>query len=109
MPPATITSADPACEHVVGEDRRLHARPADLVDRHRFGRARKAGAERRLARRSLAKAGGQHIAHEHLVDLIAFDPGPLDRCFDRSRAELGRARPDKRPGSCPSACAHRRE
>ena len=56
MPPATITSAEPAVEHVVREDRRLHARAAHLVDRRRLGRAREARAERRLARRRLAEA-----------------------------------------------------
>ena len=105
MPPATITSAEPAFEHVGREDRRLHARSAHLVDGHRFGRARQARAERRLARRRLAEAGGKHVAHEHLVDLLAADPGALDRRLDRGRAELGRAgAATARPGSCPSAC-----
>ena len=57
-------------QRVVGHDRRLHARAAHLVDRGRLDALRQARAERRLARRGLAEARGQHAAHEDLVDRL---------------------------------------
>ena len=50
----------------------------------------KAGAERGLARRCLALAGHQAVAHQHLVDGVAGDAGALDRGLDGDGAELVR-------------------
>ena len=89
MPPATITSSAARGEHVVREDRRLHARPADLVDGGRLDRLGEAGAQRSLTRGSLAKAGREHAAHEYLFDCVGGNAGTLDRRADCCRAELG--------------------
>ena len=102
MPPATMTSAEPAASMSCANDRGLHARSADLVDGHRFGRAGQASADRRLARRGLAEAGGEDVAHEHLVDLVAADSRAFDRRLDRGGAELGRAdAPESAPWKLP--------
>ena len=47
-------------------------------------------AERGLARRRLALPCRQHAAHDDLVDFFRADPGALDRCADRSGAEVRR-------------------
>jgi hypothetical protein len=90
MPPATRISALSALQHVVAEHHGAHARAAHLRERDRAGRLRQAGAERRLARRRLALAGHQAVAHQDLVDGVAGDAGALDRGLDGDRAELVR-------------------
>ena len=106
MPPATITSAMPRASMSCAKIAACMPDPQTLLTVIASAELRKAGADRRLARRSLAEAGREHVAHEDLVDLLAADPGPLDRGLDRGRAELGRGeRRQARPGSCPSACA----
>jgi hypothetical protein len=66
-----------------------HARAAHLVHRGAAGRQRQPGAERGLARRRLALAGGQHAAHDHFIDLFRLEAGALDGGLDRDAAELG--------------------
>ena len=48
-----------------------------------------AGAERGLARRCLAEAGGQHAAHDDFVDLVGGDARVLQRAGDRGGAQHG--------------------
>ena len=91
-------------EGVMGHDRRLHAAAAHLVDRGRLDRQRQAGAERGLAGRGLAEAGGQHAAHDDLLDLFAVDTGPLDRGLHGGGAQLRRLGARKRA----LEAAHRR-
>ena len=68
----------------------LEARAADAVDRRGAGAVVEAGLQRRLARRRLADAGLEHLAHEHLVDLVVSrHAGALDRGRDRDAAERG--------------------
>ena len=38
----------------------------------------------------LALAGLEHLAHEHVVDLLGPDAGALERGLDREAAEVGR-------------------
>ena len=68
---------------------------------------RQAGAARGLARRRLALAGRQHVAHEHLVDPLGRQFGALQRGADRVRAELvgaeRRQSPMKRPSGVRAA------
>ena len=45
----------------------------------------------RLSRRNLALPGLQHLAEDHLLDLLGLDPGALERGHDHLSAELGRA------------------
>ena len=51
---------------------------------------RQPGADRRLTRGRLAGAGLQHLAHDHVLDLVVLDPGAVERRADHDRAELGR-------------------
>ena len=43
----------------------------------------------RLARGDLPLAGLQHLAHDHVLDLLGLDVGALERGLDRGAAELG--------------------
>ena len=63
-------------DHLVGEVDRVDAREAHLVDAS--SRARVIGMpafDRGLARGDLALAGLEHLAHEHVVDLLGADAG----------------------------------
>src|SRR5436190_3261613 len=89
------------------EHDRLQPRPADAIDRRRGRRVRESARERGLARRRLAGARLQHLAHQDLVDRRAVtQPGTLQGCPDRDAAQLrgsrGRQRAaelaDRRPG-----------
>jgi hypothetical protein len=100
MPPATMTSLLPA-RQVVRQHGGLHARAAHLVDRGAAGRQRQAGAERGLAGGRLAEAGGQHAAHDHLLDLLGREAGALDRGLDRDGAELRRGEAGRSPWKPP--------
>ena len=82
-------------ERVMRHDRRLHARAAHLVDRRRLDRLRQPGAERRLARRRLAEAGGQHAAHDNLLDRSPDTPA-------RSTAALTAAAPSSVEDTSPN-------
>ena len=66
-------------DRLVGEPDRAHARGADLVDRLRGDLARDPGLDLRLARGDLALAGLQHLAVDHLLDLVGLDLGALER------------------------------
>ena len=89
----TATDAD---LEVAGADRRVEqpgradSRGADLVDRLRGDLLRDPGLDLRLARGDLALAGLDHLAHDHVLDLLGRDLGALERGLDRGAAELGR-------------------
>ena len=61
-------------------------------------RHRDAGLRRGLARGDLALAGLEHVAHEHVVDLLGADAGALERGLDREPAEVGGAEAGERAG-----------
>ena len=42
-----------------------------------------------------AETGGDHVAEDHLVDLLRVDAGATDRFFDGERTEFGRGRVDE--------------
>ena len=71
-----------------GEHHRLQPRAAHLVDRQRRDVFGEAAVQRRLARRVLAVAGLDHVAHDALVHQRRIDAGAGDRFADRERAEL---------------------
>ena len=77
-------------DHRVGDLDRADRRGAHLVDRVGGRLDREPGPDRRLARRRLAGAALEHLAHDHVVRLLRLDPGALERRADRDRAELGR-------------------
>ena len=54
-------------DQIVGEHRRLHARPAHLVDGAGAGRKRQPGADRRLASRRLSLASGKDAAEDDFL------------------------------------------
>ena len=58
----------------------------------------------RLARRHLALAGHQHLAHQHVLDLVGRNAGTLESCLDRQPTEICRTQ----RGECASQLADRR-
>ena len=83
-------------------------RAAELVQAPGGGLLRQAGADRRLAGRVLALAGGQDLAEDDLVDLVRLDLGALERRLDRRpRRARGPAALAKAPLKEPTASARR--
>ena len=56
---------------------------------------------RGLARGDLTLAGLEHLAHEHVVDLLRPDAGALERGLDRDTAEVHRGEVGERAGELP--------
>ena len=98
MPPVTAELEVAGADRLVGEADRPHPRGADLVDRLRGDLLRDPGLDLRLARRDLPLAGLQHLAEDHLLDLVGADLGALQRRLDHVAAELRRAL----GGQCPA-------
>ena len=57
-------------DHLVGDLDRAHAGGADLVDRVARDLLREPRADRRLPGRRLAGAALEHLAHDHVLDLV---------------------------------------
>ena len=74
---------------------------AHLVDRDRGHRHRDAGLERGLARGDLALAGLQHLAHDHVVDLLGADAAAVERGLDREATEVHGREAASAPDSLP--------
>ena len=109
MPPATTTSASPAWIIWSARYNAFDARQAHLVDGDRRHAHRDAGLDRGLAGGDLALPGLEHLAHDHVVDLVGADTGALERALDRDTAEILRAeRGEARPRACRSACERSR-
>jgi hypothetical protein len=68
----------------------LQARAADGVDRERRHALRQAALDDGLARRVLARAGGQHLAEDQLVDLVAAQLCAAQQVDDDGGAQFGR-------------------
>ena len=75
---------------LVREHHRLQARAAHLVDGQRGDVVGEPALERRLARRRLAGAGRDDVAHDAFVDRRRVDAGARDRFADDQRAQLRR-------------------
>ena len=89
MPPATATSRSPARTAWSTMPGRAEARGADLV--HGLGRdlLGDAALDLRLARGDLALAGLEHLAEDHVLDLVRRYLGALERGRDGGAAEVG--------------------
>src|SRR5207302_3014263 len=68
----------------------------DLVDCHRARADRNAGADSGLPRRRLADRRLQHVAHDHLLDLVRTHPRVFQRAANSDRPELRRRHRRKR-------------
>ena len=90
MPPATIRSEEPAASASAAIIAAFMPEPHILLIGGRLGRLGQAGAERGLAGRGLAEAGGEDAAHVAAVDIVRVHAGALDRGPDGGGAELGR-------------------
>ena len=75
-------------DQLVGERDGVQARQADLVDGQRRHGHRDAALDGGLARGDLALARLDDVTHDHLVDLVAADPGALERRRDGDAAEV---------------------
>ena len=82
--------ASPERDRLRRDRYRAQARPADLLDAPRRDFLGDARGHRRLPRRVLALAGGQHLAEDHFADLAGFDSGIAERGEDRHPAKLMR-------------------
>ena len=75
-------------DELVGQRDGVEAGQADLVDRQRGDVHRDAALDGGLARRDLARAGLDDVAHDHVVDLVGRDAGALERGLDGDPAEV---------------------
>ncbi len=80
-----LTGAD----QLVGQGDGVEPGEAHLVDGERGDVHRDAGLDRCLAGRDLPRPGLQHLAHDHVLDLVAADAGPVQRRLDGEAAEIG--------------------
>src|SRR5690554_761775 len=75
-------------QSVMGDDRRLHARTAHLVQGGAHRGLGQPDRQRRLARRCLTEAGGQHTTHQHFLYRLGGQTTALDRSANRRSTEL---------------------
>ncbi|MNH37795.1 hypothetical protein D3C79_987460 [compost metagenome] len=66
----------------------LEAGAAELVQGHGRHRERQAGEDGGLARRVLAGACGEHLAHDHFIDLLALESGLGQQLADHRSAQF---------------------
>src|SRR5690606_35944788 len=57
-----------------------------------------AGVDRRLPGGDLSGAGLEHLAHEHVVDLVGGDTGAFERSLDREATQVGGLEACEGPG-----------
>ena len=76
-------------DRLAGHRDGAQARAANLVDGQRRLFLRHAGGHRGLPGRVLAGIGGQHLAHDHVVDVRAGDVRAFHRRRDGDSAEIG--------------------
>jgi hypothetical protein len=91
-------------DHLVGEVDGVDPREADLVDGHRRDRHRDATVDGRLAGRHLTGPGLEHLAEQHVVDLLGVDPTPGEGGGDGVTAELRGGERRQRPGELADRC-----
>ena len=87
MPPAATRSKSPQRMSLAAIITARMPEPQTLPDGQRAGGVGAAGGERRLARRRLALAGGQHAAHVDLLHLSGLDAAALEGAGEGTRAE----------------------
>jgi hypothetical protein len=76
-------------DELVGERNGVQAGEAHLVDGERRNVQRDAALVRGLTRGDLAGAGLEHLAHDHVVDLVAAHPGLLEGALDGVATQVG--------------------
>ena len=79
IPPATTTCESPAriIWSAISTARIDDAQTLLIVSERHLDR--QPGADRRLPRGRLAGAALQHLAHDHVLDLLVLDPGAVER------------------------------
>ena len=77
-------------DQLVRQRDRVEAGEAHLVDGQRRHLLRDTSFDRGLPGGDLARAGLQHLAHDHVVHVFAFDPGPLEGGADGAGAQAHR-------------------
>ncbi|MNP12954.1 hypothetical protein D3C76_1052120 [compost metagenome] len=77
-----------ATDRLHGEEQRLEARAAELVDGHGRDADRQAGADGGLARGVLAGAGGEYLAEDDFVDLLGLHAAALQQGADQRGAQF---------------------
>ena len=77
-------------DQLVGHRDRVQPGQAHLVHRHRGHRHRDAALDRGLPGGDLPGPGLDHMTHDHVVDLVAGDPGPVQGGFDGEPAQVHR-------------------
>jgi hypothetical protein len=87
------------------ERHRLQPAAADHVDGQRRDVVGEAAVERRLTRRVLAESGGQHAAHDALIDRLRGNTRAGDRRAHHDRAKLRRTQLRKRSLELPYCCS----
>ena len=95
-PPATTILAVPSSDLLRAERDGAQARAAELVQAPGRASRPECRRDRRLARRVLAGAGGQHLAQDDFVDVGRLDAGALERGLDGDLAELVRRQAGQR-------------
>jgi hypothetical protein len=80
----------PEADQLICHGDRVEPGQADLVHRQGGHAHSDPALDRGLTGRDLARAGLDHVAHDHVVDLVAADPGALQGRRDRERAEVHR-------------------
>lgn len=80
-----LTRAD----ELVGQRDGVEAGEADLVDGQRGDVHGDAGLHGRLARRDLPRPGLEHLAHDHVLHLVAADARPVQCRLDGDGAQVG--------------------
>jgi len=78
----------PGADELVGQGDGVNPRQAHLVDGQSRHGHRDAGLDGSLAGGDLAGAGRQHLAHDHVVHLVASHTGPLQRPLDGQATEF---------------------
>src|SRR5262249_5201464 len=91
-----VAGTDLICGHHDG----LQGGAAHLVDRYRRSANGYAGAERCLPCGSLPQPGGQHVAHDHFLNVGTVHSRRLEGSFDGSAAQLGSSRRRKGALEC---------
>src|SRR5919106_970955 len=75
-------------DQLVGQGHGVQPRQADLVDRDRRDLPRDTGPDGGLPGGDLAGPGLDHLAHDHVVDLVSLQPRPGEGLPDRRPAEV---------------------
>ena len=109
MPPATMTLWSPAriIWSAISTARMLEAQTLLIVSLGHL--LREPGADGGLAGGRLAGAALEHLAHDHVLDLVVADVHAVERGADRDRAERGRLVVLQGPAELPERRADSRD